>query len=56
MKLLIEIFGAGPLSIACAFLGLAGCAAYSLNLAPVADVHHIEHHGVTDLEIETRFR
>ena len=56
MKLLTEIFGAGPLAIACTFLGMTGCVAYGLNLAPVAEVHHVEHHGVNELEIETRFR
>ena len=56
MKLLSDILGAGPLAIACSCFAIAGGALYSLELAPVADVHHVEHHGVSDLEIETRFR
>ena len=56
MKLLCEIFGAGPLVVACSFLSLTGCVAYSLNLAPVADVHTLEQHRHTELEIETRMR
>ena len=47
MKLLIEIFGTGPLLAALALLGCIGVAAYSLQLAPAADQR---------LMIEHRFR
>ena len=47
MKLLIEIFGTGPLVVSVSVLACIGVAAYSLQLAPAADQH---------LEIEHRFR
>ena len=47
MKLLIEIFGAGPLVVTLSLLACIGVAAYSLQLAPSADQR---------LEIEHRFR
>ena len=47
MKLLIQIFGTGPLVITLSLLGCIGVAAYSLQLAPAADQY---------LEIEHRFR
>jgi len=47
MKLLIEIFGTGPLVIILCLLGCVGVAAYSLQLAPAADQR---------LQIEHRFR
>ena len=47
MKLLIEIFGTGPLAVSLSLLGCIGVAAYSLQLAPAAHQR---------LEIEHRFR
>ena len=47
MKLLIEIFGTGPLLVALSLLGCIGGAAYSLQMAPASDQR---------LEIEHRFR
>ena len=47
MKLLIEIFGTGPLLFTVSVLACIGVAAYSLQLAPAAD---------QSLEIEHRFR
>ena len=47
MKLLIEIFGTGPMVLTLSLLGCIGVAAYSLQLAPSADQR---------LEIEHRFR
>ena len=47
MKLLNEIFGTGPLIVTLSVLACIGFAAYSLQLAPVANQR---------LEIETRFR
>ena len=47
MKLLHEIFGTGPLVVTLSVLACIGVAAYSLQLAPVANQR---------LEIETRFR
>ena len=46
MKLLIEIFGTGPLLVNLSLLGI-GVAAFSLQLTPAADQR---------LEIEHRFR
>ena len=44
MKLLIEIFGTGPLVITVSVLACIGVAAYSLHLAPAADQRlEIEH-------------
>ena len=47
MKLLIQIFGPGPLVITLSLLGCIGVATYSLQLAPAAN---------QNLEIEHRFR
>ena len=47
MKLLIKIFGTGPLVVSLSVLACIGVAAYSLQLAPAADQR---------LEIEHRFR
>ena len=47
MKLLIEIFGTGPLLVTLSLLGCIGVAADSLQLAPAADQR---------LEMEHRFR
>ena len=47
MKLLIEIFGTGPLVFSLSLLACVGVAAYSLQLAPAADQR---------LQIENRFR
>mgnify|MGYP003342436010 CR=1 FL=1 len=47
MKLLIEIFGAGPLVVTLSLLACIGVAAYSLQMAPACDQR---------LEIEHRFR
>ena len=47
MKLLIEIFGTGPLVVTLSLLACIGVAAYSLQLAPAAH---------QPLEIEHRFR
>ena len=47
MKLLIEIFGTGPLVISLSVLACIGVAAYSLQMAPASDQR---------LEIEHRFR
>ena len=47
MKLLIEIFGTGPLVVSLSVLACIGGAAYSLQMTPMADQR---------LEIEHRFR